>query len=155
MGRAVGSTAAHEALNQRMRAMMGDQGESRMHQLMDARYVNCPLPGTANNSGYGYGRMMGPGMMGGNYSNDGWGPMMSSGDWNWMMGGAWQNMSRQDWQRLQQQLLGTNTSNTHNGTSGWMIAAIALAALLLGAAIALLAVRYRPSKRPPASARPA
>lgn len=151
MGRAVGSTAAHAAFNQRMRAVMGDQAEGRRHQLIGARYVNCAVPGAA---GYGYGGMMGPGMMGGNYGNGGWGSMMNSSDWNWMMGGAWQSMNRQDWQRLQQQLLGTNSSNGHNGASGWMIATIGLAALLLGAAITLLIIRGRPFRRPPAAASP-
>ncbi len=86
--------------------MMGAQGETRMHQLLGQRYAGCDsntsaTPATA--------AMMGAGMMGGGYYGPGgWGAMMGSGDWTWMMGGAWQNMTRQDWQRLQQRLLGTN-----------------------------------------------
>ena len=153
MFRALGSTAAHQAMNDRMRLMMGEQGEGRMHQLLGARYVNCTPPGTSS-SGYGSGGMMGPGMMGGYYGNGGWGSMMNSGDWSWMMGGTWQNMTRQDWQRLQQRLLGTNASSTHNGMSGWMIATLALAVVLLGVGVALLAVRRGPFRRPPAAAAP-
>lgn len=152
MGRALGSTAAHQAMNERMTLMMGSQAEGRMHELLGARYVNCAPPagaGTTNSNSYGYGGM-GPGMMSGSYNGrGGWGPMMSSGDWSWMMGGTWQNLNRQDWQRLQHQLLGTNTNN-NNTTNGWMVAAIALAALLLGASIAILAVRRRPVRRAPA-----
>ncbi|MHB1572167.1 MAG: hypothetical protein ACYCXW_23770 [Solirubrobacteraceae bacterium] len=137
-----------------MTAIMGSQAEGRIHQLLGARYLNCTPPAGAGNTsshryGEGYGGM-GPGMMGGDYyGNGGWDSMMGSRDWSWMMGGAWQNLNRQGWQRLQQQLLGTTTSNTHNGTSEWMIATIALAALLLGAAIAIFAVRRRPFRRRP------
>jgi hypothetical protein len=63
--------------------------------------------------------------------------MMSSGDWSWMIGGAWQTMSRQDWQRLQRQLLGNSIGSAHSGWSAWAIAGIALPAIFLGAAIAL------------------
>ena len=155
MGRALGSIAAHRAMNDRMTAMMGSQAEGRIHQLLGARYVNCTAPaGAGNTNNYGYGGM-GPGIMGGsNYGNGGMDAMMGSGDWSWMAGGAWQNLSRQDWQRLQRQLLGTNASSTHSGPSGWTIAAIALAAILLGAGIALLVVRRRPFRRPPATASP-
>lgn len=56
MGRALGSTSAHEAMNNRMRQYMGEQGEERMHQLMGERFTGCASGGAA---------VMGPGMMGG------------------------------------------------------------------------------------------
>jgi len=49
MFHALGSTTVHQAMNDRMRAMMGDQGESRMHQLLGARYAGC----TTSSSGAG------------------------------------------------------------------------------------------------------
>ncbi len=150
MGHFLGSIAAHEAMNERMRLMMGDQAEGRMHQLMGARFAGCAVPGSAGGS---YGPMMGQGMMGGSYGNGGWGSMMGSHDWSWMMGGAWRNMSRQDWQRLELQLLGT-TRISHHGMSGWAIAAIALATVLLIAALAILAVRRRPFRRSPPATSP-
>ena len=75
MGRALGSIAAHRAMNDRMTAMMGSQAEGRIHQLLGARYVNCTAPaGAGNTNNYGYGGM-GPGIMGGsNYGNGGMGP---------------------------------------------------------------------------------
>lgn len=150
MWRAVGSTRAHEALNQRMTLMMGAQAESRMHQLMGARAVGCSSAGAAGGAGS---MMGGTGMMGSGTGSGGWGPMMRSSGYAWMSGGAWQHMSRQDWQRLQHQWFATGSTAHHRG--GWSALAIiatVLAALLLGAAITV--VRRRPSQRPPAAASP-
>ncbi len=68
------STAAHEAMNQHMAAMMGQSGERRMHVFLGQRYSGCgsgasgwvaPMLGMM--SRYGYGgpgqRGMEPGMM--------------------------------------------------------------------------------------------
>ena len=143
MGRALGSTSAHQAMNERMRLMMGDQSEQRMHQLMGERFAGCS--GTNSSGGTG----MGPGMMGGSTGNDGWGSMMSSGDYSWTMGGNWRSMTRQDWQRLQQQWLGTSATTGH-GWSPWVIAGVTLAAALL-AALAALALVRRPFRRKPAA----
>lgn len=41
MGRMLGSTQAHEAMNERMRQMMGERAEKRMHELMGRRYAGC------------------------------------------------------------------------------------------------------------------
>ncbi len=41
MFRALGSTGLHQAMNDRMITMLGEQGESRMHQLLGARYAGC------------------------------------------------------------------------------------------------------------------
>ncbi len=94
--------------------------------------------------------MGGGGMMGGYYStNGGFGAMMNSGDWSWMMGGAWQNMTRQDWQRLQHRLLGTNINTTsHHGCSTVAMMAAVLGGLVL-VSLAIVAVIRRPFRRPP------
>jgi hypothetical protein len=104
MFQALGSTTVHQAMNDRMRAMLGEQGETRMYQLLGTRYAGCSTRtgGIAGSTG-----MMGSsGMMGGYAANGGISAMMTSGDWSWMMGSAWQHMTRQDWQRHQHQLLG-------------------------------------------------
>lgn len=144
MGHMLGSTSAHQAMNDRMRLMMGDQGEERMHQLIGKRFAGC-ANGSANNSG----TAMGPGMMNGYGGNGGWGPMMNSSDYSWMMGGTWRNMTRQDWQRLQRQWLGTSaTTSSHHGWSTLAIIAAALGAVLLGA-LATIAVTRQPFRRSP------
>ena len=77
----------------------GEQGETRMHRLLGARYVSCSTR-TGEIAGSA-------GMMGGYYSHGGIGSMMSSGDWRWMRGCTWQHMARQDWQRRERQLVGS------------------------------------------------
>jgi hypothetical protein len=146
MGRALGSTNAHQSMNERMRLMMGDQGEERMHQLMGRRFAGCSsaVPNGAGNA-------MGPGMMGGYYGHGGWGAMMDSRDWSWMMGGNWRAMSRQDWQRLQQEWFGASTATGAGGWSLWAIAGIAVGTVLL-IALAIVAIVRRPFRRPPAAA---
>ena len=155
MGHFLGSTAAHEAMNERMRLMMGEQAEGRMHQLMGARFVGCTAAGGSAGS-YGYGPMMGgAGMMGGYSGNGGWGAMMRSGGYSWMTGGAWRNMSRADWQRLQHQWLGTSAlAGRGGGWSAGAIVAVALGSALLAAVLAILLVRRRPLRRPRAADSP-
>ena len=150
MFRALGSTTLHQAMNARMRAMLGEQGESRMHELLGARYAGCSTRtgGIAGSAGM----MGGSGMMGGYAANGGIGAMMSSGDGSWMMGGAWQHMTRQDWQRRQQQLLGPGAGTMmNNGSSAITIIAACLGAIIL-VALAILAVIRRPFRRPPTAA---
>jgi hypothetical protein len=150
MFRALGSTSPHQAMNDRMRPMLGEQGESRMHQFLGARYAGCS---TSNRGIGGYGGMMGAGgMMGGYLNHGGIGAMMSSGNGSWMMGAAWQHMTRQDWQGLERQLLGSNTGTT--GGDGWSPVAIIAAALagVLVVALAILAIIRRPFRRPPTAA---
>jgi len=150
MFRALGSTTLHQAMNDRMVAMLGEQGESRMHQLLGSRYAGCS---TSSSPTGGYGGMMGGGaMMGGYYNHGGFGAMMSSGNWSWMMSGAWQHMTRQDWQRLQHELLGTNANTTSH--HGWSMAAM-MAAVLGGTllvSLAVIAIIRRPFRRPPIAA---
>jgi hypothetical protein len=151
MFRALGSITVHQAMNDRMRAMLGDQGESRMHQLLGASYAGCSTRtgGIAGSAGM----MSGSGMMGGYAANGGMGAMMSSGDWSGMMGGAWQHMTRQDWQRHQQQLLGPGAGTTmNNGSNAIAIITACLGAVIL-VALAILAIIRRPFRRPPTAAR--
>jgi hypothetical protein len=147
MFQALGSTTVHQAMNHRMRAMLGEQGETRMHQLLGARYAGC----STRTSGLA-GMMGGSGMMGGYAANGGINAMMSSGDWSWMMGGAWQHMTRQDWQRHEQQLLGPGVGTMMNNSSSTIaIIAACLGALIL-VALAILAIIRRPFRRPPTAA---
>jgi hypothetical protein len=156
MFRALGSTTLHQAMNDRMRAMLGEQGESRMHQLLGARYAGCStraggIAGSAGSAGSA-GMMGGSGMMGGYAANGGISAMMSTGDWSWMMGGAWQHMTRQDWQHRQQQLLGPGAGTMmNNGSSAITIIAVCLGAVIL-VALAILAIIRRPFRRPPTAA---
>lgn len=43
----VGSTGLHQAMNDRMTAMMGEPDESRMHQLLGQRYTGVSRTGPA------------------------------------------------------------------------------------------------------------
>lgn len=149
MGRAVGSTSVHETLNERMVRMMGATAESRMHQLMGAHAVGCTTSRVAGSAMGGPAMMTGGGMMG--TGGVGFGALMASGGYRWMIGGNWQHMSRQDWQHLQHQWFGTSTTpGRHDGGDmGWIIAAV-LAAVLVGVGVAF--ARRRSSGRPPAAA---
>jgi len=108
MERMVGSRAAHEAMNGRMTAMMGDANSKRMHERMGRRYAGCGRQG----AGAG---MMGSGIMSGGAgagSGGGWGAMMASGDLAWMRNGAWRHMSRTGWQRVGSSWMGPGMSPT-------------------------------------------
>jgi hypothetical protein len=62
MGRMVGSSRAHEAIDRRIAAMMGERRLDRMHEVMGIRFSGCGSPRFPR----GLGGMMGPtGMMGG------------------------------------------------------------------------------------------
>lgn len=147
MFRALGSTALHRAMNDRMIAMLGEHGETRMHQLLGARYAGC----NTNRTTGGYGRTMGGGAMMGGYYNtsDGLAAMMNTSNWNWTTGGTWQHMSHRVWQRLQHRLLGTNINpNGHDGWSMTAIMATILGGLVL-VALAIAALIRRPFRWPP------
>jgi hypothetical protein len=149
MFKALGSSARHQAMNERMTLMMGEQATTRMHQLLGARYAGCS---TKERGIAGYRSMMGGGMMNGYHNSGGWGAMMSSSDWSWMMGGTWQHMSHQDWRQLQERLLGTNKTNNHTGWSAIVILGATLVAAVL-VLLAILAITRRwPFRRPPAAA---
>jgi hypothetical protein len=144
MFRALGSTSRHQAMNDRMTSILGEQGESRMHQLMGERYTGCG-GGSSGRAGYG-------GMMGGYLGSGGLGAMMASSDWSWMMAGAWRHMTRQDWQRLQQRMLGQSASDE----GGWSAPAIIAATLggVLLVVVVILVVLRRPLRHPPTAASP-
>lgn len=77
MGRYLGDSGAHEAMNRRMAEVMGERGERRMHIALGYRYTGCgggpawswtgPMAammiGGRGRGGHAYG--FGPGMMGG------------------------------------------------------------------------------------------
>lgn len=149
MGRALGSTTAHAAMNERMRLMIGDQAEGRMHQLMGARFAGC----TTAAAGNGYGTTMGPGTMGDTGRHRGWGAMMRSRDWSWMMDTNWRTMNRHDWQQIQHRWLPASTM-PHHGWSTLGIAAIAIGSALLAATLAIVVVRRRPVGHPPSASAP-
>ena len=157
MGRTIGSSSVHEAMNARMIAVIGAQAESRMHQVLGARFAGCT---TSTRNGGAYGPMMGgQGMMGsgaGGWSQGdwntmmgagGWGSMMRSGawtqmmgtpgDWSWMTGSNWQHMTAADWQTVQQRLLGTTTNSAWHTRDVVLVGlAVALAAGLIGLLLA-------------------
>jgi hypothetical protein len=153
IGRALGSTSVYRAMNDRMRLMLGERGEQRMHELMGQRFAGCLNGSAAAGAGTG----MGPGMMGGSYGDGRWSAMMRSRDWGWMMGGAWRSMSRQDWQRVQRQRMGAGASTSqHHGWNTGAIVALTLGGLLLVAVavIGSLAVLRRPRQRSAAANAP-
>lgn len=151
MDRMVGSRSAHQAMNARMDAMMGAENADRMHQALGRRYADCTTAGL----GAGYG-MMGGGMMGGGYGGThGWDAMMGSG-YAWMRNGAWQHMTRGDWQRVGDHMMGNGWMNG-TGSSGWSsgaVIAVVLSALLVGGLTAFALLR-RAWRRPPSTPSPA
>jgi hypothetical protein len=148
MFRALGSTSPLQATNDRMTLMLGEQAETRTHQLLGARYAGCPTDET----GIGSGSMMGGGMTGGYYKDGGWGAMMQSSDWSWMMGGSWQHMTRQDWNQLESRLVGTTMMGNSAGWSAVAIIGITLAGAIV-VLLAILVLTHRwPFRRPPAAA---
>ena len=163
MGRMLGSTQTHEAMNARMRQMMGPRSEERMHELMGQRYARLATSRRAGRSSgassYGdcdYDR--GP-MMDGDY-HDGCaydrGSMMA-GDYDWgpMMGammGNWRQMSRGDWQQMMRRFdrtaarTGTGGSSGNGGWHARDTLLVAIAALLAAGLAGSLLVR-RPWRR--------
>jgi hypothetical protein len=132
MGRMIGSSSAHEAMNARMIAVIGAPAESRMHQVLGARFAGC----TTNTRNGANGPMMG-----------GQGMMGSSSDWSWMTGSNWKHMSAADWQTVQRRMLGTSAARTMHG--GWdtrNVVLVALAVALAGGLTGVLLVR-RPWRR--------
>ena len=137
MERMLGSRAAHQAMNDRMTAMMGDANTERMHELMGRRYAGCGTQG----AGAG---MMRPGMMGaGAASGGGWGAMMAPGDSAWMRNGAWRHMSRADWQRVGTAWMPPRMMSRNDGWSTAAVLAVVLGGLALGG-LAMYAMLGRP-----------
>ena len=119
MGRMVGSLQLHDAMNERMRSVMGAANEERMHVRMGQRYAGC-----ASTGGVG---PMGPGMMDARGSD-------------WMRDDKWQHMSRADWERVSDPWMGPGmmrTAGTGRRTGDYLLAggAVLLLAALAGAVL--------------------
>lgn len=84
MGLSFTTTAGHDVMNRRMRAMMGARGSDQAHQAMGRNFGGCGSTGQNGSSGIGMmggygssgsgmmgGSAYGPGMMGGNGGADG------------------------------------------------------------------------------------
>ena len=140
--RMVGSRAAHQAMNDRMTAMVGEENTERMHELMGRRYGGCGTQG----AGAG---MMRSGVMGGGAgaaSGGGWGAMLASGDFAWMRDGAWRHMSRTDWQRVGRARMGPGMMSRTGGWSTGAVLAVVFGGLAL-AGLAIYALLGRPWRR--------
>lgn len=83
MGKSIGNTQQHAAMNLMMQSMMGQQGEEQMHVVMGKRLSICDTSFSYPNSSFGFMPMMGMMQMMGGGGN----PMMGYGGWNNMMGG--------------------------------------------------------------------
>ncbi|HVC07034.1 MAG TPA: hypothetical protein VND98_05560 [Solirubrobacterales bacterium] len=133
MGRYLADPAAHEAMNRHMTAMMGAEGERRMHTALGYRYSECeggpasrwvgPMAGMMY-GGYGHGESggsYGPGMMGGNWNEES-GEHAGSEYRRSMMGDGW----------------------PHDGDIGvWGVVLIAFGAALLGGGLVALTMHLR------------
>lgn len=75
MGQSIGNTERHALMNQMMKNMMGEQGETQMHIALGKRYSGCDTNAPYPQNGWGFMPMM-------------W--MMGGG--NPMMGYGWGNM---------------------------------------------------------------
>ncbi|TAL63402.1 MAG: hypothetical protein EPN85_00160, partial [Bacteroidetes bacterium] len=91
MGQSVGNTERHAVMNQMMKSMMGDEGETQMHIALGKRYSGCDANAPYPQNGWGFMPMMW--MMGSAFAPESFGgtrgggnPMMGYGDWGNMMG---------------------------------------------------------------------
>jgi hypothetical protein len=140
MERMLGSRSDHQAMNDRMTAMIGDANTERMHELVGRRYAGCGTQGAGTG-------MMGPGMMGGGgASGASWAAMIGSGDFAWMRDGAWRRMSRADWQRVGTAWMGPGMMSQTAGRSTAAVVAVVLGGLALGG-LAIYTMLRRPWRR--------
>ncbi len=143
MDRMVGSRAAHEAVNGRMTRAIGTENTDRMHEVLGRDFDGCA-------SGAAASVPMGPWMMGG--SNNGAASGMTGGaGWGWMQTGSWQHMSQSQWRDLAGAMMGSRYTSGRDGWSAGAVVAVVLAAVLLGAALAVLLVRRPWHRRPPSA----
>ena len=145
MDRAVGSRAAHDAMNARMTQAIGAENTDRMHELMGRRFAGCAAAGATTSV------PMGPGMMGGGSGEGGGWGMMSGSGWSWMHNGSWQHMNQSQWRQLASTMMGARYTSGHHGWSTGAVVAVVLGALALGALLAVLLVRRPWQRRPPAA----
>lgn len=78
MGQSIGNTERHALMNQMMKNMMGDQGETQMHIALGKRYSGCDPNAPYPQNGWGFMPMM--------WWGGGGNPMMGYGGWGNMMG---------------------------------------------------------------------
>ena len=128
MGRMLGSSAAHDAMNAQMQTVMGSSGEQLAHQFMGRRFAGCATGNGPAQIGTMMG-MMGTAMMGASYGSsaqgNGYGPSMMGGAYRpYMMGGYGANQTAHD-----------------SDMSAGAIIAIVLGGLAALALIVVLAVR--------------
>jgi hypothetical protein len=100
MGRMLGSSAAHDAMNAQMQTVMGSSGEQLAHQFMGRRFAGCATGNGPAQIGTMMG-MMGTAMMGASYGSsaqgNGYGPSMMGGAYRpYMMGGYGSNQTVHD-----------------------------------------------------------
>lgn len=134
MGRMLGSSSAHEAMDETITRMMGEAGLGRMHEVMGQRFADCGAAGAQG----GYGGMMGMlggGMMGG--PGQGYGPDDASGQ-GYGPGTGFGSMMGLD----------SGADDDDNGPGAW--AAILMLLLIVGAGGAVYALtRPRRAGSPP------
>ena len=132
MGRMLGSSGAHGAMDRQMAAMMGSRGDRQAHEFMGRRFAACATgtPPVAFGAAMG---MMGAGMMGSSYG----------GDASALRSGAGRSGG----------MMGFDAVSTPAGTAGvsWTVADTVIVALL-GLLVALAAgalVTLRRDRRAP------
>lgn len=128
MGRMLGSSAAHDAMNRQMAAMMGSGGETQAHVFMGQRFAGCATGRAPVAFGAMMG-MMGAGMMGSAYGGNATSTMMGSGNrgTGGMMGFGYVSP----------------TASRNNGWSSGDTVMVILMGLLIGLAIGAFAA-WRP-----------
>ncbi|MBI2074691.1 MAG: SHOCT domain-containing protein [Candidatus Levybacteria bacterium] len=76
MGQSFGNTQSHALMNQMMKNMMGDQGETQMHITLGKRYSGCDIAAAYPQNGWGFMPMMWVGGGGNPMMGSGWGNMI-------------------------------------------------------------------------------
>lgn len=133
MGRMLGSSAAHEAMDRQMTATMGSGGERQAHVYMGQRFSGCASGRAPAAFGAMMG-MMGAGMMGSAYGGGSSYGMMGPG---FRRGGATMGFGY------------VATSRSEGGWSSGDTVMVALMGVLIALALGGLAV-WRPWRRPAA-----
>lgn len=129
MGRMFGSSAQHEAMNQMMNQMMGNEGEEATHEAMGRRFSGCGGGRLPQDFGQMMGAVNAMGMMGGGMMGDVQGDRSYDGS---MMGGGYGYSSSNE-----------NDEDFDGPSAGAMIG---MMAVLIGAVVLalLLLSRWRP-----------
>lgn len=153
MGRIVGSGPADEAMDSRMRLMIGSRNADLMYQALGRSYAGCRTGGEVGDGdgagmiGTGYGL----GMMGGSAARSGWEAMSGPG-YAWMRNGDWRYMDRAGWRRAARGIIGPQMMgfDEQGGLSTAAVLGI-LAGAPLVAGLAVYLLRRRPWRHRPAN----